>query len=141
MLSVASAGKQSSTSGIFSTGLNTWRAAKRSGRPLAAARAATGSDDVVLATSVCVGKHLAERGEHLALDGQILGHGLDGERAPGQLAQVGDHASVIADLGVRGVGRALAAGPDHHLVMVGGHLRQAAGDGAAADDPQLFAGA
>ena len=88
---MASAGKQSSTSSIFSTGLNTWSAAKRSGRPLAAASVATDSEEVVLATSVASGSSVAEPAEHLALDRHVLRHGLHDHVALGQLAQVGDH--------------------------------------------------
>ena len=51
----AASGNDSSTSAIFSTGLNTCSAAKRSGRPLASASSATDSDDVVVPSSASSG--------------------------------------------------------------------------------------
>ena len=87
--SLASSGKASSTSFILSTGLNTCSAAKRSGRPLAAASSATESDEVVVASSALGGKQLAEPAVQVALHRRVLGHGLDHDVAAGELLEVG----------------------------------------------------
>jgi hypothetical protein len=71
----------------------------------------------------------------VALDLRVLGHGLHDHVAAGQLGQLRDHARVLHPL-PGALGRALAARPDHHLVVLRGRPRQPAGDRPATDYPE-----
>ena len=134
---VASSGKDSSTSFIFSTGLNTWSAAKRSGRPLAAAISATESEDVVVATIVSAGSSSPSWRwmSHLTAVSSATASTTMSQSA--SVAEVGDHARGPDLLG-GSLGGLLAARPDDHLVVLVGGPREAASDRSATDYSQLM---
>ncbi len=87
-------GRHSSTSSIRCTGLNTCRPNSRSGLPLAAARAATESDEVVVARSAS-GHASPNNVEMLGLGVRVLDDRLDDEVAPRQVCEVGGHLDPV----------------------------------------------
>ena len=75
----------SSTSCIRGTGFMKWMPMNRSGRSVTEASRVIEIDDVLEASSVVRLQRGAERREDLALDGFVLGRGLDHEVAVGRV--------------------------------------------------------
>ena len=111
---LASSGKASSTSFIFSTGLKTWMPAKRSGRPLAAASSGPTATRWWRPPRRPRPAARPSSPSSVALHAQVLDDCLDDEGAVGELLDVGDDVHVVTEPLAHALGRVLAARPEDH---------------------------